>query len=104
MSEHLSEHLGPPSGQPARLKLKAYAPELPLGALTVGVDNIHHDVYLSPRWTEQTRGYLLEMLRQIMNLTQAAQKSPRPSKGPEHAAWKRQLIELLQDSLTRAKY
>ena len=27
-----------------------------------------------------------------------------PSKGPETAAWKRQLLELLQASLTRAKY
>jgi len=99
-------------GQPARLDLKPYAAELPLGALTVGVDNIHHDVYLSPKWTEQTRTYLLELLRQITNLTYIAQKnSPKdrrpskaPPKGPEHGAWKRQLLELLQASLTNAKY
>jgi hypothetical protein len=106
-------------GQPARLDLKPYTGELPLGSLVVGVDNIHHDVYLSPKWTEQTRTYLLELLRQVTNLTSIAQnnpvKEPRPArgtvkgpskgpKGPEHGAWKRQLLELLQASLTNAKY
>jgi len=92
------------AGQSAELNLKVYAAELPLGSLVVGVDNIHHDVYLSPRWTEQTRVYLLALIRQISKLTYTVEKSSRPPKGPETAAWKRQLLELLQTSLTRAKY
>src|SRR3984957_12803380 len=94
------------TGQPAPVNLKAYAAELPLGSLAVGVDNIHHDVFLSPVWAEQTRTYLLELIRQICNLTYLVEKDPRQptSKGPEHGAWKRQTLELLQASLTRAKY
>ena len=102
---HSTGHLAGP-GQPVRIDLKAYAVELPLGALAVGVDNIHHDVFLSPRWTEQTRTYLLELIRQIANLSYIVQQDSRQpaAKGPEHGAWKRQLLELLQASLTRAKY
>jgi hypothetical protein len=99
---------GPPktalAGNFARIELKTYSAELPLGSLTVGVDNLHHDVYLSPAWTEQTRVYLLEFIRQAANLNYAARKGGRPPKGPETGAWKRQTLELLQASLTRAKY
>ena len=92
------------AGNFARVDLKTYAAELPLTALTVGVDNIHHDVYLSPAWTEQTRAYLLEFIRQAANLTYAVRKGAKPPKGPETGAWKRQTLELMQASLTRAKY
>ena len=94
------------ASQPAPVNLKVYAAELPLGSLAVGVDNIHHDVYLSPKFTEQTRTYLLELIRQTANLTYSVEKKKdgRAPKGPETAAWKRQLLELLQTSLTRAKY
>jgi hypothetical protein len=99
---------GPPKtaleGDFARVDLKTYAAELPLGALTVGVDNIHHDVYLSPTWSEQTRVYLLEFIRQAANLNYSSRKGSKPPKGPETGAWKRQTLELLQASLTRAKY
>ena len=94
------------SPHPARAELKPYSAELPLGSLAVGVDNIHHDVYLSPQWTEQTRLYVLERVRQASGLNLAVEKHLRrgKSKVPETAAWKRQLLELLQASLTRAKY
>jgi hypothetical protein len=96
------------AGNLARVDLKTYAAELPLGTLTVGVDNIHHDVYLSPAWTEQTRTYLLEFVRKVANLNYSAPKGPKGPKpqkgpkGPETGAWKRQTLELLQASLTRA--
>ena len=88
------------------MNLRPYTAELPLGSLVVGVDNIHHDVYLSPQWSEQTRTYLIEFIRQMTNLTYMVQTEPRrpKAKGPEPVAWKRQLLELLQASLTRAKY
>jgi hypothetical protein len=92
------------AGRPARVNLKVYAAELPLAELVVGVDNIHHDVYLSPQWCEHTRTYLLELIRQTANLTYAVQKDSRPPRGPETGAWKRELLEFLQTSLTRAKY
>src|ERR1700675_1040395 len=117
----MPERLHANGGQPARLELKPYSAELPLGSLTVGVDNIHHDVYLSPQWTEHTRNYLLELIRQIANLSFVGHKEARaprgpepppwrrsapepvheqrPPKGPEHASWKRQTLELVQASL-----
>lgn len=91
-------------GNFSRVHLETYAAELPLEKLTVGVDNIHHDVYLSPAWTEQTRVYLLEFIRQAANLNYSSRKGSKPPKGPETGAWKRQTLELLQASLTRAKY
>ena len=89
-----------------RAELKAYAAELPLGSLAVGVDNIHHDVFLSPLWTEQTRLYILERVRQAASLNLAVDKDPRRGKPKvlDTGAWKRQLLDLLQGSLTRAKY
>src|ERR1700724_2332734 len=80
--------------------LNPYTAELPLGSLAVGVDNIHHDVYLSPRFTEQTRTYLLELIRQTANITYTVDKEERTPKGPETAAWKRQLLGLRQGWLT----
>ena len=92
------------AGNFARVDLKSYEAELPLGSLTVGVDNIHHDVYLSPAWSEQTRVYLLEFIRQTSKLTFSVRPGAKPPKGPETGAWKRQTLELMQASLTRAKY
>jgi hypothetical protein len=103
MADRISILMPPSSGQ---AELKAYAAELPLGSLAVGVDNIHHDVFLSPQWTEQTRLYILERVRQAANLNLTVQKDPRRGKvkAPDTGAWKRQLLELLQGGLTRAKY
>ena len=93
----------------ARISLETYTAELPLGTLAVGVDNIHHDVFLSPRFVESTGAYLLEFIRQIANLsflskthhTQPGRKAPRP---PEASVWKRALSDLLHASLQHAKY
>jgi hypothetical protein len=90
--------------RPPRVNLKTYSAELPLANLAVGVDNIHHDVFLSPQWCEHTRTYVLELIRQTANLTYAVQKDSRPPRGPETGTWKRELLELLQTSITRAKY
>jgi hypothetical protein len=96
-------------GTPESLGLKTYWGELPLSTLTVGVDNIHHDVVLSPIFTEATSAYLLEFIRKCSNLNFLSQQT-RPSPGqkiqksPEAATWKRQLSELLQAGLQRAKF
>src|SRR6185295_14872118 len=100
----LTTMLGTPSAR--RIELKTYSAELPLRSLAVGIDNIHHDVYLSPSWTEKTRLYILERIRQATNLQLAAERDPRRGnpKPPDTAAWRRLLLELLLGSLTRAKY
>jgi len=107
------------SGGPARISLKTYFADLPLGTLAVGVDNIHHDVFLSPTFVESTEAYLLEFIRQTVNLpffsqTDRLQSDRRvgvrreadrkPARVPEAASWKRQLSELLHGGLQHAKY
>src|SRR5580704_3599333 len=106
------------AGKPARVNLKPYTAELPLGTLAVGVDNIHHDVYLSPGFVESSGAYLLEFIRQSANLTfltqtdrthpdrrqNARRDSNRPARPPEASAWKRQLSDLLHAGLQRSKF
>jgi hypothetical protein len=98
------------AGHPAHIKLKTYSAELQLSSLAVGVDNIHHDVFLSPKFVELTGSYLLGFIRQISNLSflsppernaRLDRRTPRP---PEPAVWKRHLAELLHAGLQRAKY
>src|ERR1700722_6144317 len=107
------------AGNPARVNLKPYSADLPLGSLAVGVDNIHHDVYLSPGFVQASSAYLLEFIRQNANLSFLSQtdrlqqdrrqirhresdrRGPRP---PEASAWKRQLSDLLHAGLQLAKY
>ena len=66
------------AGTPARVNLKPYSAELPLGTLAVGVDNIHHDVFLSPMFVETTEAYLLEFIRQTAILPFLAQSDRLP--------------------------
>ena len=58
-----------PSTHPDRMKLEPYSAEIRLTGLAVGLDNIHYDVFLSPRFVEFTRKYLLDMVRQTVNIS-----------------------------------
>jgi class 3 adenylate cyclase len=104
---------------PARINLKAYSAELSLRSLAVGVDNIHHDVFLSPAFVESTEAYLLEFIRQTVNLPfltqkdrsttdrratprrEADKKNVRPA---DAVSWKKQLSDLLHSGLQKAKF
>src|SRR5579864_7236983 len=92
------------SAHPARMKLEPYSAEIRLEKLTVGVDNIHYDVYLSPRFLEFSHKYLLDLVRQTVNLPAGFGKERRQSGSPEHGAFRRMLTEILQESVTRAKF
>ncbi len=115
------------TGSPAPVQLRPYSAELPLGTLAVGVDNIHHDVYLSPMFVETTEAYLLDFIRQTANLpflSQADRTQPpgrpgrpagrrlaprreadrRVARPPEAPSWKKQLSDLLHAGLQEAKY
>jgi hypothetical protein len=46
--------------QPPRLS--SYAPKLTLADLQLGVDNLRHDVHLSPRFVEQTRLHIARLI------------------------------------------
>src|SRR5271167_304270 len=98
--------IAPPPTHPVRMKLEPYSAEIRLTQLTLGIDNIHYDVFLSPRFVECTRKYLLDLVRQAMNinLLYGTQQNRKPSGSPEHAAFRKVLTEVLQESLTRAKF
>ena len=48
--------LTPSATEAARIELKSYNTAIPMGSLAIGVDNIHHDVFLSPRFVQVARG------------------------------------------------
>jgi hypothetical protein len=75
-----------------------------MGTLAIGVDNIHHDVFLSPKFVQAARDYLLDLIRQHTNSQQSPGMESRPSRGPDSVAFRKLLSELLQSSLTQAKY
>jgi len=85
------------------MKLEPYSAEIRLQSLNIGTDNIHFDVFLSPAFAEFARRYLLDLIRQTANLNLFWDHG-RKSVAPETAAFKKQLLELLQISLTRAKF
>ncbi|HTR47954.1 MAG TPA: hypothetical protein VMM16_11270 [Verrucomicrobiae bacterium] len=102
--------IAPPPAHPARMKLEPYSAEIRLTNLTLGLDNIHYDVFLSPRFVEFTRKYLLDLVRQVVNISllygkeQERGRDRRQSGAPEHSAFRKLLTEILQESLTRAKF
>jgi hypothetical protein len=88
----------------ARAELSRYAPEIPLSSIVVGVDNIHHDVFLSPKFVETTRNFLFDLIRQTIKLTHFPGFERKPMRAPESATFRKMLGEILQTSLTNAKY
>jgi class 3 adenylate cyclase len=86
------------------MKLEPYSAEIRLAKLTLGLDNVHYDVFLSPRFLDFTRKYLLDLVRQAANINLFYGKDRKQTGAPEHAAFRKLLSEVLQESLTRAKY
>jgi len=100
----LNELLAPSATEEARTQLKSYNVTIPMGSLAIGVDNIHHDVFLSPKFVQATRDYLFEVIRQSAGNSYLPGIELRASRGPDNAAFRRLLSELLQSSLTQAKH
>lgn len=92
------------SSEPSGIGLKSYNVTLPMGTLAIGVDNIHHDVFLSPKFVQAARDYLLDLIRQHSFSAQSTGMEPRQSRGPDSVAFRKLVSELLQSSLTQAKY
>src|SRR5258705_422885 len=84
--------------------LRSYNLPLPMGSLAIGVDNIHHDVFLSPKFVQAARDYLFDLIRQSTTSTYLPGIELRTSRGPDGAGFRKLLSELLQSSLTQAKY
>src|SRR6266849_3203885 len=100
----LNELLTPSATEEARTELKSYNVTIPMGSLAIGVDNIHHDVYLSPKFVQAARDYLFDVIRQSTSSTYLPGIELRASRGPDSTAFRKLLSELLQSSLTQAKY
>jgi class 3 adenylate cyclase len=96
--------LTPSSTEAARIELKRYNTAIPMGSLAIGVDNIHHDVFLSPRFVQAAREYLFDLIRQHTKGAYVAGTELRAVKGPDHTTFRKLLTEFLQSAVTQAKY
>ena len=101
---NVSLSLTPSATEASRTELKSYNVTIPMGSLSIGVDNIHHDVFLSPKFVQAARDYLFELIRQNTKATYFPGIELRANRGPDNAGFRRMLIDLLQSSLTQAKY
>jgi hypothetical protein len=99
-----NELLIPSAAEEARTELKSYNVTLPMGSLAIGVDNIHHDVFLSPKFVQAAREYLFDVIRQYTSSTYLVGIELRATRGPDSAAFRKLLSEMLQSALTQAKY
>jgi hypothetical protein len=99
-----NELLTPSAAEEALTELKSYNVTIPMGSLAIGVDNIHHDVFLSPKFVQAARDYLFDLIRQSTSSTYLPGIELRTSRGPDGAGFRKLLSELLQSSLTQAKY
>jgi hypothetical protein len=86
-----------------RGELKSYRITLPMGSLSIGVDNIHHDVFLSPKFVQVARDYLFDLIRQNTSSTYLSGIEFRHTKPVDSTTFRKLLTELLQSSLTHAK-
>jgi hypothetical protein len=84
--------------------LKSYNVTLPMGSLLIGVDNVHHDVYLSPKFVQTVRDYVFELIRQNASNSHLAGTEFRTIKAVDSLTFRKLLTEVLQTSLTRAKH
>ena len=87
-----------------RIELKSYNTTIPMGSLAIGVDNIHHDVFLSPKFVQAARDYLFELIRQSTRAKYFPGIELRATKALDNAGFRKLLTDLLQSSLTEAKY
>jgi hypothetical protein len=89
---------------PGRIELKSYRVTLPLESLSIGVDNIHHDVFLSPKFVQVARDYLFDLIRQKNSGAYLSGIEFRNTKPVDSTAFRKLLTQILQSSLTKAKH
>ena len=87
-----------------RNTLKTYNVTLPMGSLAIGVDNIRHDVFLSPKFVQVARDYLFDLIRQNASNSFLSGIEFRSSKPVDSSAFRKLLADLLRNSLTTAKH
>jgi len=87
-----------------RIELTSYNLKLPMGTLAIGVDNIHHDVYLSPKFVQAARDYLFELIRQNTASNFMSGVELRNAKTIDGVGFRKLLSDLLQSAVTQAKF
>ncbi len=111
--------LGAAPEKPAAPNLSASTPLISLEGLCLGVDNLRHDVFLSPRFAEVARAHIARMIVRHGELEGLlAAEAPPTSQGPswmrsqagktsrpknDPGDWKALLTELQVGSVNRAK-
>ena len=100
----VNEPVNPGQAEGARDGLKSYNVTLPMGSLSIGVDNIHHDVFLSPKFVQVARDYLFDLIRQNTSGTYLSGIEFRSAKPVDSTTFRKLLTELLQSSLAKAKH
>jgi len=92
------------SAKQLQWSLEPYSPQLSLSKLFVGVDNVRHDVFLSPHLVELGQRYLFEL---ILQHSQTFLGDLYPSDARRRSAlladFRRTLLQVLQVALTQAK-
>src|SRR5260221_356177 len=96
--------LTPSTTEAARIELKSYSTTILMGSLAIGVDNIHHDVFLSPRFVQASREYLFDLIRQHTKGSYVAGTELRAVKGPDHTTFRKLLTDFMQSAVTQAKF
>jgi hypothetical protein len=99
-----------------QLTLTSYEPTLVLEGLSPGIDNLRHDVFLSPRFTDAARQYIFRLIAKYGNVedlsgeeapagTPGRLRHPAPNgkKSPDSFAFKRLMNDLHVAALNRAK-
>jgi len=87
-----------------RSALKSYNVTLPMASLAIGVDNIRHDVFLSPKFVQIARDYLFDLIRQNASNSFLSGVEFRSSKPADSTVFRKVLADLLRNSLTTAKH
>src|SRR5215467_24026 len=96
--------LTPSSTEADRIELKRYNTTIPMGSLAIGVDNIHHDVFLSPRFVQAAREYLFDLIRHHTKGLYVAGTELRAVKGPDHTTFRKLLTDFMQSAVTQAEF
>jgi hypothetical protein len=90
--------------EPTRGTLKSYNVILPMTTLAIGVDNIRHDVFLSPKFVQVARDYLFDLIRQNASNSYLSGIEFRSSKPVDSSSFRKVLADLLRNSLTTSKH
>src|SRR3954471_22642392 len=67
------EEIQPPS-------LSSYAPTFSLTGLQLGIDNLRHDVHLSPKFVEQVRQHVARLISKFGNVEGLVEADPPPQR------------------------